>query len=251
MRVTLGLVAVAGFLVAVPATAKAPNFFSLDVSPAPAKHGLVCGKTVASTRVEFGARVRATIRLTSGGTHAGRRPFVIAVQRCQAGAFRTIDRFRLSLPSRRRSATILVKMNQAGALRLEARPVGGSSPSAAAIQHVVVAPSLPEIVSVQYGLFGASGESPGYHALIVRTRDADGQIIGLDVSQTSPPSGTRIIGDGRCGLNGRRNGEIGTTAYPMELQPGRYTFVLRMTSSPCGSPGELEERGQSVDVVVP
>jgi hypothetical protein len=241
---------------AVSAEAKRSDFFALDVRPAASHNAVVCGRSVTAARIRAGTTVRALVSLRAGHTSSRRTPFVIAVRRCVSGGLRTTERRRLDVRARRRSASTRIRLPQPGAYRIEALLNGDRPPLPSAIQYVLVTRSAsppPQILSAVYGLFRLAGAQTSYSALRVRTRDPDGQVVGLSWHQVSPADSPQGGGtaDGACGLATKRNGAVGTWYLPMTLAPGAYQFEFELTSSPCAATGGLQAARQTIRLQAP
>jgi hypothetical protein len=97
----------------------------------------------------------------------------------------------------------------------------------------------PKILSARYGWFKPEGAPKGYHAIRIRARDPDGQIVSMRYSLR--PSNRGAIADGGCGLGGKKTGDAETWYLPMrKLEPGRYVITALAESSDCATDAPLQ-----------
>jgi hypothetical protein len=96
----------------------------------------------------------------------------------------------------------------------------------------------PEILAVSYGRFHPEGADQSTTAIRVRTRDPNGQVIGLGGGTFGSNKGWHA--DGRCDLGGRRTGRATTWTVPMRLSPGRHRLSITADSSSCNKRNVIE-----------
>jgi hypothetical protein len=116
--------------------------------------------------------------------------------------------------------------------------VAGCASAVASVHHAVRSASRdekPRVLSVAYGKVRPAGASRTYYALSIRAFDPDGQIVSWSYRQLVQ-TGARVggIGDGSCGLGGRRNGRVYDSPLPIKkLRPGFYRFLITVEGSTC------------------
>ncbi len=105
------------------------------------------------------------------------------------------------------------------------------------------ADAKPRILSVRYGWFRPGVELRPYTVLVVKARDADGQIVYVAYQQLDADGA--VIADSACGLGGKRVGHTETFRLPINLRPGSHRFRVTVGSSPCGKPGRPQSASRT------
>jgi hypothetical protein len=131
----------------------------------------------------------------------------------------------------------------------------GCASAAASDRHVVRSSSgheAPRVLSVDYGKVRPVGASRAYYALSIRAFDPDGQIVSwsyLRLVQTSVSLGG--VGDGTCGLGGRRNGRVYDSPLPIKkLHLGSYRFRISVEASTCTRDARLGSASRTFTIHV-
>jgi hypothetical protein len=96
----------------------------------------------------------------------------------------------------------------------------------------------PQILAVRYGRFSPDGAEQSYTAIRVKTRDPNGQVIGLGGGIVGSNKGWHA--DGGCDLGGRRIGGATTWTVPMRLSRGRHRLSITADSSSCNKRNVIE-----------
>lgn len=128
--------------------------------------------------------------------------------------------------------------------------------SAAASGHRAVSSGSrdekPGVLSVAYGKVRPTGASRAYYALIIRALDPDGQIVSWSYRQlVHAGAAVSVIGDGSCGLGGRRNGRVYDSPLPIKkLRPGSYRFRITVEASTCTRDARLASASRTFTIHV-
>jgi hypothetical protein len=116
--------------------------------------------------------------------------------------------------------------------------VAGCASATAGVHHAARPTSRdekPRVLSVAYGKVRPTGATRAYYVLSIRASDPDGQIVSWAYRQLVE-SGTSVgaVGDGGCGLGGRRNGRVYDSPLPIKkLRAGIYRFRITVEASTC------------------
>lgn len=108
---------------------------------------------------------------------------------------------------------------------------GGSDISRAyASVHGRGALAVPHLISLTYGRYRPGGAPHAYLALRLTALEPHGQVVG---AQFVTSAGHVAIGDGGCGLGGRRNGQIETFYMPLKLSSGVHKVAVTVVGAAC------------------
>lgn len=129
------------------------------------------------------------------------------------------------------------------ALSSAACGVTGSAATANDRRAHALADARPRVLSVRYGLSRPAAELHAYTALVIKARDADGQIVSVAYQQLD--AAIAAIADSPCGLGGKRAGQIETFTLPINLRSGSHRFLVTVRSSPCGKAGRPESASRT------
>jgi hypothetical protein len=108
------------------------------------------------------------------------------------------------------------------------------------------------VLSVTYDKFRPAGASSAYYALSIRALDPDGQIVSWAYRQLVR-SGVSAggVGDGGCGLGGRRNGHVYDSPLPIKkLRAGTYRFRVTVVGSTCTRDPKTESVSRTLSIRV-
>jgi hypothetical protein len=110
----------------------------------------------------------------------------------------------------------------------------------------------PRLLSVDYGKVRPAGATNAYYALRIRASDPDGQIVSWTYVQlVGTGAGQSAIGDGGCGLSGRRNGHVYDSPMPIDkLRAGIYRFRVTVEDSTCGRDTKSESASRTFTIHV-
>ncbi|MDQ6816036.1 MAG: hypothetical protein M3018_01340 [Actinomycetota bacterium] len=111
----------------------------------------------------------------------------------------------------------------------------------------------PRVLSVAYVRVRPPGATGAYYAVNIRARDPDGQIVSWMYAQVAGPGNSQgAIGDGACGLGGRRNGHIYTSPLGItKLRSGIYRLRVRVEASSCTRDARSESASRTFTIHVP
>jgi hypothetical protein len=93
----------------------------------------------------------------------------------------------------------------------------------------------PRVLFVVYGRVRPTGATSAYYALSIRASDPDGQIVSWAYRQlVASGVSAGAVGDGGCGVGGRRNGHVYDSPLPIKkLRAGIYRFRITVEASTC------------------
>jgi hypothetical protein len=106
------------------------------------------------------------------------------------------------------------------------------------------------LLSVYYGEIRPAGAGNAFYALSIRASDPDGQIVSWTYIQLAK-SGASVwaVGDGGCGLSGRRTGKVYVSPLPInKLQAGIYRFRATVEDSTCGRGTKSESASRTFTI---
>lgn len=109
---------------------------------------------------------------------------------------------------------------------------GGFTSAANASVHGHPALAAPRLISLTYGRYRPPGAPHAYIALRLAALEPHGQIVG---TQFKISGGHVAIADGRCGIGGRRNGQVETFYIPFTLSRGIHEVTVTAAGSACTS----------------
>jgi hypothetical protein len=128
--------------------------------------------------------------------------------------------------------------------------------SATASDHHATRPmsrdEKPRVLSVAYGKVRPTGATSPFYALSIRASDPDGQIVSWTNRQLVE-SGVSVgaVGDGGCGLGGRRNGHVYDSPLPIKkLRVGIYRFRVTVEASRCTRHARSESASRTFTIHV-
>jgi hypothetical protein len=110
----------------------------------------------------------------------------------------------------------------------------------------------PRVLSVAYGKVRPAGATSAYYALSIRASDPDGQIVSWTYRQLVE-SGMSVsaVGDGGCGLGGRRDGRVYDSPLPIKkLRAGSYRFRITVEASTCTRHAKSESASRTFTIHV-
>jgi hypothetical protein len=90
----------------------------------------------------------------------------------------------------------------------------------------------PQLMALSYGLFQPPGALQPSPAFRLTARQADGQIINIAFQEVRHGVGNGLGGDtsDRCGIGGRRNGDLEISYLPLAETLSRGTHQIRVVA---------------------
>lgn len=133
-------------------------------------------------------------------------------------------------PSFERIRSLLIGLSLLAALVSGLIWLGAISSVATASAHGEGSLRAPRLISLTYGRYRPPGAPHAYLALRLTALEPHGQVVD---AQFETPGAPTAVGDGACGLGGRRNGKISSFYMPLKLRAGLHEVTVIATGSAC------------------
>lgn len=134
--------------------------------------------------------------------------------------------------SARWTRSVLLRLSALAVTGLGLNWGGTGTTTANAAAHGAGTLAAPRLISLTYGRYRPQGALHSYLALRLTALEPHGQIVG---TQFSASRGETAIGDGGCGLGGRRSGQVETFYIPFKLSSGVHEVTVTAVGSTCTS----------------